>query len=533
MTFHPLDTNIERPKKFTYPFYYKPHPLCVMAAKEVQKYIQSKDIWKEELDNGKMFGVLIVENKEGKLGYYAAYSGILLGRNDWDFFVPPIYDILKPEGYFKINEADISQINKKINEIENSELRISLIDEINSLKKESDFEISSYRKKMKDAKNHRDELRSSLSNDESLIKESQFMKAELKRIKKRFSDNISPKEAYLSKIEDSISKLKKERKEKSDALQNWLFSKFKILNAKGEERDLCSIFAETVHKNPPAGAGECCAPKLLQYAYLNKSKPICMAEFWWGKSPKNEIRHHLNYYPACQAKCKPILSHALKGLVVDDNPLDSYKQQELEVLYEAQWLAIINKPAGMLSVPGKGALPSVKSIAMNIFEIDKDCPAIVHRLDMATSGIMIVAKKNIVYHNIQAQFKNHRIRKIYIAILDGIITNKNGTISLPMRSDYIDHPRQVVDVINGKTAITDYQVVCITNGRTKILLYPHTGRTHQLRVHCAHKDGLNTPILGDTLYGKEDKRLFLHAKEIYFTHPITGIEMHIEKKEDF
>lgn len=532
MTFHPLYTNIKRPQKFTYPFCYKPHPLCIMAAKEVQAYIDSKNIWQEELEKGKMFGVLVVENKDGKLGYYAAYSGIILGKNDWDYFVPPIYDLLKPNGYFKINETEISHINKKIDEIEDSELLKSLIKEISDLKEKSNIEISEYQKKMKDAKHHRDELRSSSTEDISLIKESQFMKAELKRLKKRLSDNILPKEKELSEIETSISKLKKERKEKSDALQNWLFSQFKILNAKGEQKDLCSIFAETVHKNPPAGAGECCAPKLLQYAYLNQARPICMAEFWWGKSPKNEIRHHLNYYPACQGKCKPILSHAMQGLTVDDNPLESYKEQTLEILYEDKWLVVINKPAGMLSVPGKGNLPSVKSIAMKFFDIDKDCPAIVHRLDMATSGIMIVAKTKMVYQQIQSQFKDHKIRKVYIAILDGIITNQNGTISLPLRPDYIDRPRQVVDVA-GKPAITKYEVIYIKNGKTRILLYPQTGRTHQLRVHCAHKDGLNTPILGDTIYGKEDKRLFLHAKEIFFTHPVTGVEMHINKEEDF
>lgn len=532
MTFHPLHTVIERPKKFTFPFFYVPHPLCIMAAKEVQTYIESKDIWKEELNNGKMFGVLVVENKDGELGYYAAYSGILLGRNDWNFFVPPIYDLLNPEGYFKIHEAEISYINKKIDDIERSALRLSLAKEIKKLKEKSNSEISEYREKMKEAKIHRDKLRSSLSEDDSLIKESQFMKAELKRLKKRLSDSLLSKEENLKRIDESISKLKKERKEKSDALQHWLFSQFKILNAKGEQRDLCSIFAETVHKNPPAGAGECCAPKLLQHAYINHAKPICMAEFWWGKSPKTEIRHHLNYYPACQGKCKPILSHAMQGLIVDENPLDSYTEQNLDTLYEDKWLAVINKPAGMLSVPGKGDLPSVKSIAMKMFDIEKDCPVIVHRLDMATSGIMIIAKTKIVYQNIQAQFKNHRIRKIYIAILDGIVTNQEGTISLPMRPDYLDRPRQVVD-INGKSALTDYQVISVKNGHTKIMLCPHTGRTHQLRVHCAHKEGLDTPILGDTLYGKEDKRLFLHAKEIYFRHPITGVEIHIEKKEDF
>ena len=290
-----------------------------------------------------------------------------------------------------------------------------------------------------------------------------------------------------------------------------------------------------MHKTPPAGAGECAAPKLLQQAYLHGWKPIAMAEFWWGNSPKAEIRHHGYYYPACKGKCEPILQHMLQGLEVEENPMLQLPEQgygKLKIVYEDEWLLVVNKPSGMLSVPGKGEKESVYSLARQLYP-EADGPMIVHRLDMATSGLLIVAKNKKVHQHLQAQFKNHSIRKKYIALLDGIIPQDEGTIELPICPDPLDRPRQVVDMEYGKPAITHYQVLERRDKCTRIAFHPHTGRTHQLRVHAAHPSGLHCPIIGDELYGRKDKRLYLHAESIEFTHPADGRIIRITEKADF
>jgi tRNA pseudouridine32 synthase/23S rRNA pseudouridine746 synthase len=552
MIFYPLHTDIKPPGQFNNPFYYEPHPLCVMAAEDLQRRIAEKAEWRDEISLGKMFGVLVVKDEAGETGYLAAYSGQIGGRSDWDGFVPAVFDYLQPDGYFKTHEQEISDINAKVTELETSAEREKAIRELDDAKKEAENAIEDYRLHMAEAKKRRDELRGETSDEKqgesdetgnsdknpcgadrkdveaALIRESQFMKAELRRIKKRYAATVSEKEDALKVLDEDIAKLKAERKQKSDALQNWLFRHFDMLNARGERRNLISIFADTVQRVPPAGAGECCAPKLLQYAYLHNMRPLCMAEFWWGESPKAEIRHHLHYYPACQGKCKPILAHTLQGLDVEPNPLDAEDEKTLDIIYEDEYLAVVCKPAGMLSVPGKSQRQSVYSIMCERCP-DADGPMIVHRLDMATSGLIIVAKTKRVHQLLQAQFKNHEIHKRYVALLSSPCgkVGERGTISLPLRADIMDRPRQMVDYEHGKAAITEYEILEIKDGKTLIALYPKTGRTHQLRVHCAHEDGLGTPIVGDELYGKKADRLYLHAEEIEFVHPITGRKWHL------
>lgn len=535
MVFHPLYTEIPKPERFTYPFCYAPHLLSVLATKELQVYIASVEAWQKEIAKGKMFGVLVVENQQGELGYLAAYSGTLSERNDWEYFVPPVYDLLQSGSYFQVHEAEISQINKAVAEKESDGTYLSIKESLKKLKEEADQQVTLYRQQMKVAKKQRDELRrQSLSTvlEAKLTRESQFMKAELRRMKKRFAVAIAKKEHELAMFTDEIDALKKERKEKSDALQRWLFRQFVMLNARGEKKDLLDIFATTSSHIPPAGSGECCAPKLLQYAYLYHYKPICMAEFWWGESPKEEIRHHLQYYPACRGKCLPILTFMLQGLTVDPNPLEESVPYELPILYEDDCLIVVNKPAGMLSVPGKSLMPSVYSI-MKEHCSGTDAPLIVHRLDMATSGIMLLAKTKEVQKQLQKQFKERVIYKEYVALLDGVIKQIHGTISLPIRPNFLNRPYQMVDYQTGKSAVTDYQVIEIKNRTTRIRLIPHTGRTHQLRIHCASSYGLNCSIKGDALYGKSADRLCLHAEKICFIHPKTGKQLEFTARAPF
>ena len=533
-------TDIPLPERFTYPFCYTPHPLCILAAKEVQSYLTRQTAWKDELRQGKMFGVLIVQTEHGETGYLAAFSGILAGKNLHPFFVPPVYDLLQPQGFFKIEEENISSINRNIRQLENDKAYAALSAELARTIQSAEDILATAKAQLKEAKTAREQRRKekelNAQEEAELIRESQFQKAEYKRLERSWKARITTLQTQTEDWERRISALKSERKTRSAALQQKLFEQFGMLNYRGEVKNLCEIFGQTVHKTPPAGAGECAAPKLLQQAYLHGWKPIAIAEFWWGDSPKTEIRHHGHYYPACKGKCEPILQHMLQGLQVEENPMLKRMQvpsKNLEIVYEDPWLSVINKPAGMLSVPGKEDAVSVYSLMREQYP-EADGPLMVHRLDMATSGLMLITKTKRVHQNLQAQFKNRLVRKRYVALLEGIVPKDKGTVDLPLCLNPLDRPRQMVHTEHGKPAITDYQVLERLDGkRTRIVFYPRTGRTHQLRIHAAHPLGLHCPIIGDELYGEKADRLYLHAEYLEFTHPITGKTVRITKEAEF
>lgn len=485
-----------------------------------------------------MFGVLVVETSDGKLGYVAAYSGLLAGKNNHDFFVPSVFDSTPPDGYFKLHEMEISSVNHEIESIVNSEeYRLIRRKEYESRLKATEEE-NAFRDKMNQAKAIRNAKRQAstyISEEENaeMIRESQFMKAEMKRLRKRNEAIITDILNERNRYESRITELKHKRKTMSDALQHWLFAQYNMLNAKGETRNLCEIFAETPQKIPPAGAGDCCAPKMLQYAFNNNLKPVCMAEFWYGASPKTEIRHHLHYYPACRGKCLPILTYMMQGLEVDIDPQSRSVSQPLEVVYEDRWLIVVCKPSGMLSVPGRSNRESVLSLIKERCP-EAEGPIIVHRLDMSTSGLIVAAKTKDVHKDLQMQFKDRTVNKRYIALLDGVVKgDSHGIIDLPLLPDPLDRPLQKIDFEHGKTAITEYQILETTETSTLVALIPHTGRTHQLRVHCAAADGLGVPIKGDNLYGHPAERLYLHAETISFVHPALKKKMTFSKEINF
>ena len=564
MIFHSIDqallSGIDIPERMNNPLDYQPHPLCIAVCKELQTYLSEREDWREEIDKGKMFGVLIVENAQPasgapKIGYLAAYSGQIGGRSDWDDFVPAVFDYLQPDGYFKTHEAEISGINQSIRKLEANTHMKEAKGLILQLQEERKHTIAAYQEKIKKAKAKRDARREagSLNPEEEaeMVKESQFMKAELRRLKKSLSEKTSLETEYEAYQADILS-LKQLRKTLSDALQQWLFSQFRMQNHEGESKDLLEIFRDAALRDypqatiatsriaalkmvPPAGSGECCEPKLLQYAYSLGYKPLQMAMFWWGESPKEEIRHHLHFYPACNGKCKPILQWMLPASTFEPAAVDLSLYNKVETLYEDREIAVIHKPEGLLSVPGKDAAqPSVYALMRSKYP-EATGPLIVHRLDMSTSGVMMIAKTEFAYHRLQKAFLNHQIQKKYVAIISGKDIPEKGIISLPLMPDYLDRPRQIVDHELGKEAITEYEVLePVDDSHLRIALYPKTGRTHQLRVHCAHQEGLNAPILGDPLYGNEKAaRLHLHAEEITFEHPLTGKKMTITRKADF
>ena len=602
---HTLNVSIPSPRQFTYPFCYEVDPLAEAASLELQRYIADADLMSTEKGCGKMFGVLVVEyeDEEGALqrGFLAAYSGLLGGRNDWPYFVPPVFDAQQPDGHFKRTEREISAINREIAAIENDAEYLQSVEQHEQTKKRLQAEVDAFKAEVDAAKARRDARRKSgesLSEEEQaeMIRESQFMKAELRRRRKAMEQADSTLNTQHSTF---LKSLQRKRKQMSDELQRWLFAAYRMLNAKGEERDLIDIFREYTHAMPPAGAGDCCAPKLLQYAYLHHLRPVCMAEFWWGESPASEIRHHLHYYPACRSKCLPILTHMLKGLDVAPNPLAQKRHTaEPRVLYADEYIMVVDKPAGMLSVPGKAEsvrsefsdsanisveeyfanlqLPTNSQLPTEQFTIgEADNSKLktqnskflkaAHRLDMDTSGLLVLARTEQAYVELQRQFASRETVKRYEAVLSGVPTQNSKlktqnsstqpsgcleAISLPLIADINDRPRQRVDMEHGKPALTLYNIVevravdantavayttkKVDKRRTLVHLYPKTGRTHQLRVHCAHPLGLACPILGDPLYGTERAdRMYLHAAELTFRHPVTDETMHFLSPSGF
>lgn len=535
---HPLESDIVSPRRFTCPFHYVPHPLCRMAADEVCDYLSSRSDWQEELDRGKMLGVLIVESADGRRWFLAAYSGLLDGRNDHPYFVPPVFDAIQPNGYFKTHEAEITAINRRIDSLLHSPDYLSAMADARSVSAEGQEEIESYKRQMAEAKARRDSLRSSVKDMDAetlgkLERESQFMKAELRRIKVRIRQRQDEADSHVKVFDDEVESLRRQRAGMSDHLQHWLFEHYDMLDANGKRRNLLSIFAHTPQRIPPSGAGDCCAPKLLQYAYLHHLHPLCMAEFWWGQSPRGEIRQHGAFYPACRGKCLPILTHMMQGLDVDPYNVEHGVTQPLSVVFEDDDIVVVDKPSGMKSVPGRSDYPSVFSILASRYPQHPQL-CLAHRLDMDTSGLLIMAKHRQAYLHLQRQFATHSIRKRYIALLSGEYHGApTGIISLPLAADPLNRPYQHVDTVNGKEAVTEYRIMGTEDGHTRVCLYPKTGRTHQLRVHCAHAEGLGMPILGDSLYGIRSDRLYLHAEAITFIHPTTNKEMTLERNSPF
>lgn len=525
--FHSDVSGIELPKRFTYPMHYVPHELSKIAAREVMDYALKQEAWREELLEGKMLGVLVVKDTDGTLGYLAAYSGNLAHNGNNPFFVPHIYNLLEPQGLFRTGEAQISKINEQIKELEDSPKKKELESLLSNTIKHHEQEELEMRKIMESAKSKRDKRRKegnmTAEEEAMMVKESQFMKAELKRLKKHHSKEIENINLQLNDLQVTINDLKAKRKAMSEKLQNELFRLFVVRNAHGESIDVATIFERRLHRLPPGGTGECCAPKLLQYAFLHDLMPVCMAEFWVGESPQGEVRHHGHYYPACRSKCMPLMEFMLQGLEVESNPLvASHSCDEVKVIYDDKWLIVVDKPADMLTVPGKDEeATSLLEIVKNMLPKGETVLE-VHRLDQATSGLVVFAKTKEAQKELRQQFEQRKVHKTYLALLDGKPANNEGTIDLPLRPNPDDRPRQIVDYENGKQAITKYRVLEYRGNHTLVEFTPLTGRTHQLRVHASHPHGLNCSIVGDMLYGTASNRLYLHAHTISFTHPITG-----------
>jgi tRNA pseudouridine32 synthase/23S rRNA pseudouridine746 synthase len=532
--FKPLEQplTIGLPHNFTYPFYYEPHPLCLQAAEQLQQLLKS-DARFSQTEEGKMFGVIVVQNEVGDIGYLSAFSGQMADKSN--HFVPALFD-LNTSSFFQSGQTEINAVNKTLSVLESipnlAVLRSGLAEQENLAK----AEIEKYRQQIISGRKIRKEKRTgglaAYSDDDyqtllaQLAKQSVAEKNQLKSLTEGWYLKLEKIRHTLSEITDEIDVLKNKRKQLSHDLQQRLFEQYSFLNAEGERETLLSLFEPTAQGRPPAAAGDCAGPKLLQYAYQHKMKPLAIAEFWWGASPKSEIRHHGQFYGACQGKCKPILTHMLKGLEVEANLLlnNLGKDKQIEFVYQDDVMAVINKPPELLSVPGKQIQDCVYTRLRTLFP-EATGPLIVHRLDMSTSGLMVIALNKQVHKKLQQQFIGRTVKKRYVAILDGLIEQQSGLIDLPLRVDLDDRPRQLVCYDYGKTAQTKWEVIAIEKSRSKVYFYPITGRTHQLRVHSAHNSGLSIPILGDDLYGKKACRLHLHAETLELEHPKTKKRM--------
>jgi tRNA pseudouridine32 synthase / 23S rRNA pseudouridine746 synthase len=532
-------SGIELPEKFTFPFYYETHELAAIASGEIQEILNRNPFGHNfglnpELEGtpiGKMFGVLVVETEDKELGYLAAFSGKVGNSNHHEGFVPPVFDMLVENSFFRVGEVELNNFTLEIQALEANEEIPRLKAELEELENEETKKVNEQKQLIQENRAFRAEKRNLLDPEkdkeqiEELNQASIADKLVLKNMQRFFMHKKNEINAELEPLLSQIEQLKTKRAEGSNALQQRLFDNYTFLNSRLENKSLSEIFIDSP-LGIPAGAGECAAPKLLQYAYRNNLRPVALAEFWWGESPKSEIRVHGNYYPSCRGKCEPILGHMLEGITVDDNPLleTISKEVELPILYEDGDIMVVDKPAEMLSVPGKKIYESVYS-RIKEMRPDAEGNLCVHRLDMSTSGCLLIAKNEYCYTKLQRQFIKRTVQKRYVALLDGIVKSPEGTIDLPLRVDLEDRPRQLVCYEHGSKAVTHYKVIGTDNGKTRIHFYPITGRTHQLRVHSAHSLGLNTPIVGDDLYGKAANRLHLHAEYLSFVHPRTKKEM--------
>ncbi|ENM5824944.1 RluA family pseudouridine synthase [Vibrio metoecus] len=542
---------ITLPECFTYPFCYQPHPLCEIAAHELQQHLLTQKQWHHPFGltdsdpqaHGKMFGVLVVQHLSGQLGYLSAFSGQLAEHNELPGFVPPVFDRFADERFFRIDGDDIAAINQQVREREaDPELtRLThLLEEDRNLAAQA---IDQHRLLMVEQRDYRKQQRaqaSKLSESErttlfaALAEASVLQKRQLHQLKQDWEQRITNTQTQLESKLAVLMQLKQQRKQRSAALQTKLFSAYRFLNISGVEKNLVDLFSITKNPLPPAGSGECAAPKLLHYAFKHQLKPIALAEFWWGRSPKSEIRQHKKFYPACQSKCQPILAHMLHGMKLEENPLlnNPAEGQEIDIVYQDDAIVVVNKPAEFLSVPGVHVHDSVLSRLQAQFS-DAEGVFALHRLDMSTSGLLVFALTRRANKHLQKQFITRAVQKRYVALLEGTLDKDRGEIQLPLCGDLDDRPRQKVCLQQGKQALTHWEVIRIEQGRTRVHLYPHTGRTHQLRVHCAHQLGLNCPIVGDDLYGQQAQRLHLHAEQLCFTHPYTKQLMTFQASPDF
>jgi tRNA pseudouridine32 synthase/23S rRNA pseudouridine746 synthase len=515
-----IDAPMARPARMPSPFG-DAHPIAQFAASQLRRELDAGLAAQLGLhEDGKMFGVLVVEDREGRLGFLKAFSGMVRGQWLLEGFAPPAFDVDARDAFWPAGECELAELGARIIELDT---RISpLRHELAAVTARHESELIAIRDRHRAKRDQRRIARGDSSRElHALEQESRGDGAERRRLDASHAEERAAIESRLQPLVAERDKLDTDRAARSRGFLDRLFATYSLANARGDTRALVDIFAPAA---PPGGAGDCAAPKLLAFAYRRGLLPIALAEFWVGATPATGGRSDGSFYPACRGKCGPILAHMLAGLDVEPAPTfgaDEIDPREPITLFEDRWIAIVVKPAGLLSVPGRGGLADSVQSRLRVRYPNANGPLVVHRLDLDTSGVLLVAKDLETYAALQRQFAERAIDKRYIAWLDGEVRGDSGVIELPLRVDVDDRPRQIVDDTYGKRAVTEWQVLQRAGGRTRVALAPRTGRAHQLRVHAAHPRGLGVPIVGDRLYGRPDARLLLHAEAIGFVHPHT------------
>lgn len=532
--FHPFIFSL-LPNKLGDPFSYLPSEAVREAYNDFLFHLDSDFELKTELQKGKMIGVLVVKNQDGETGYLLSFSGQIFGKNEYLGFVPPVFDILTPDSYYRRGEREISAKSAEIKNLESVLKLESVMLKQNAVVVEAERRLAEYQEFAKKQKELRDSRRATATAEEIRLmnNESSSQKNQLKRLKQEIEAAKLAAKIPVERLKKKIENEKLERENMSRNLQRRIFRDFRFHNTNGDEKTLLDIFSDEVM--PPSGAGECAAPRLLEYAYRNGYNVISMAEFWYGESPSGRVRHSGTYYHACRSKCLPIMNFMLEGVTLEKNNQNfDYENEEIKTLYRDDDILVISKPSGLLSVRGKECETSVETWAEKIIS-NYDGPKIVHRLDQDTSGIIIIALNINAYHNLQKQFENHTIHKKYVAVTETIPSIKEHTIILPLAPDVANRPMQMISKEFGLYAETYYKVIAEKEGKAILDVYPKTGRTHQIRMHLSCKEGADAPILGDRLYGSKSVncRLMLHAEKITFVHPTSKKEMTFVDKAQF
>lgn len=531
----------EIPSEFPSPFTSdgEPHSLANQAALQLQLWLNQQTDWQHDFfaaDGGKMFGVLVVRDKDGRLGFLRAFSGMLAGQWLLPDFVPPLFDVAVRETFMPEAETELAAYTQRIETLLQGADRSELMAALDDLKSERAAVFSSLQNEHQLRKAERQTKRAALEQEslalsveeterqlERLSFESQRDRRELRLLRGEWLRRFEIPQKNLQQIEESIEQLKQQRAKFSRELHKKIFSTYMLSNQHGEKKQISAFFEQGL---PPGGAGDCAGPKLIHAAQQQHLEPIALAEFWWGAPPANGVRHHAHYYPACRGKCRPILPFMLSGVKLQTAPVFGHfsDEQAPTVIYEDELLLVVNKPSGLLSVPGKEVLDSVETRLQARYPDAEDLK-MVHRLDMCTSGLLLAAKTAEAYKALQQQFNLRTVEKRYVAVLSKSLVEEGGVIELPLRVDLYDRPRQLVCYEYGKPAKTRWQVIERKEGQTRVYFYPVTGRTHQLRLHASHQAGLDAPIVGDALYGESTGRLLLHAQQLCFDHPVTGKRM--------
>lgn len=551
--FDPQPASTEVPVRLASPFAHDPpHSLARRAAEELQLHLRRGDLSGRinlaALDRpgrGKMFGVLVVAAPDGRIGYLRGFSGMLGDRWHLDGFAPPLFDPNARDAFWPAGEAELRALDVRHAELVEGAEPVALRASLAELTARHAAAAAGLRARHDANRQLRHDARrrlahSALGDDKphaalhALGQESRADDAERRRLDAAHHQERELLASALRALDARRAELEHLRAERSRQLWQQMAYAYVIPNARGEERPLGALFAP---EPPPGGAGDCAAPKLFAHAYRHRLRPLALAEFWWGAPLLIGERHAGAYYPACHSKCGQVLPYMLEGLPVDPAPVlgaAPIHEDEPRLLYEDPWVLVVDKPCGLLSVPGRHD-PLRDSVLVRLRRRHPDAtgPLVVHPLEPEMSGLLLAAKDEETHAALQRQFARREADKRYVAWLDGRVTGDQGVVELPLRADFEHRPRHTVDPRHGKRAITEWRVTQRTEARTRVSLLPRTGRTHQLRVHAAHPLGLGAPIVGDRLYGGDDTRLMLHAEALTFVHPRTGERIDLECRAPF